>query len=296
MADAHSCIQLRDDVEAYIHNHFLAVTQEEEYRQLDKDILIKFLNSENLHIDSEFQVFQAAMKWVTHDTTARRRFVFEVLAPIRFPIISQQQLEKYIEECDDLSLKIALRKLAQDYKKDRKVPIEVKLGRLKPYLLQPRKCARKNIYVIGGYSRESGGRWSDSQSLTSVEYFNSFSQEWKKGPNMRRSRSSHGVAVLNGCIYVIGGESDSLIYDSMECFDPAINKWTFEASMVVSRCGLGVCSLNGYIYAIGGWVGSEIGNSIERYDPQQRHWNVVDKMPVSMLRFAMGITTHEGQF
>ena len=34
----------------------------------------------------------------------------------------------------------------------------------------------KNIYVLGGYSRHLGGRWSDSQSLNSVECYNSFTQ------------------------------------------------------------------------------------------------------------------------
>ena len=34
----------------------------------------------------------------------------------------------------------------------------------------------KNIYVLGGYSRLPGGRWSDSQSLNSVECYNSFTQ------------------------------------------------------------------------------------------------------------------------
>ena len=43
--------------------------------------------------------------------------------------------------------------------------------------------------------------------------------------SLRLARSGHGVTVMDGCIYVAGGESDSMIYDSVESFDPAENKW-----------------------------------------------------------------------
>ncbi len=286
-------MDLREAAKLYIYDHFLSVTQEDEFTYLPKDVLVKFLHSENLHVKNEFDVFQAAMNWILKDTTVRRKLVFEVMAPVRFPIISQKLLEKYIEDCNDLSLKIALRKLVQDFRRDKKIPLEVKFGRIKPYLLQPRQCARKNIYVIGGYTREKGGRWSDSQSLNKVEYFNSFNQMWKEAPSMRQARSSHGVAVLNGNIYIIGGESDSLIYDNMECFDPSTKKWSYAPSMTVARCGLGVCVIEDCIYAVGGWVGSQIGDTVEKFDPLLGHWVVVGKVPT--LRFAMGITAHNSE-
>jgi actin-binding protein IPP len=103
------------------------------------------------------------MQWMLADVSQRRKLVFEVLAPIRFPLISQKQLETYIESCPDISLKVALRSLVQDFRYDRRLPYELKTGRLKPYLFQPRRSARKNVYIIGGYTRDPGGRWSDSQ-------------------------------------------------------------------------------------------------------------------------------------
>ncbi len=54
-----------------------------------------------------------------------------------------------------------------------KVTKEVSLFNNITFYLQ---AAMKNIYVLGGYSRHPGGRWSDSQSLSSVECFNSFTQ------------------------------------------------------------------------------------------------------------------------
>ena len=280
--------------ETYIHNHFLNVIQEEEYFDLLPEVLIRLLASENLHIDNEFQIFMAAMKWILHDPPKRRKFVFDVLDTVRFPIISQKQLDKYVSDLDDLSLKIALRKLLQDFHSVHRLPYEVRVSKTKPCHLQPRRCARKSLYVIGGYSRDHGGRWSDSKSLNIVERFDTFFQQWRPIAPLKHARSGHGVSVLNGLIYVIGGESDSLIYDTAECLDPATNKWSMIPSMTTPRCGLSVCVVDDAIYAIGGWVGSEIGNTVERYDPHLNHWSQVDK--VSTLRFAMGIAEQQGGY
>jgi actin-binding protein IPP len=257
-------------------------------------VLIHFLQSEHLRIENEFQVFQAALNWVLHELPKRRRYVFEILGPVRIPLISQKDIDRYIEQCQDLSLKIVLLKIVQDYKHNRRLATQLKLSKMKPFMLQPRKSARKSIFVIGGYSRDEGGRWSDSQSLGVVECFNTFSQQWKSITSLHHPRSGHGVAVLNGLVYVIGGESDSLIFDSAECFDPSNGMWTSTACMTVPRCGLGVCTIHNSIYAVGGWIGSEIGDTIERFDPALDQWMTVDK--INTLRFAMGVLEYEGDF
>ena len=279
--------------ESYIHNHFLQVIQEDEYADLPKNMLVSILQSELLRVENEFQVFTAAMQWILHEPIKRRKFIFDVMTSIRFPIIPHRQLDRYCEELSDLSLKIALKKMVQDFRSDRKLPHELKVGRLKPHMLQPRKCARKKIYMVGGYSRPKGGRWSDSQSLTSVECFDSFHQIWKVLPELHHPRSGHGVAVLGNMIYVIGGESDSLIYDNVECYDPSQNTWTEVACMTVARCGLGVCTVGESIYALGGWIGSEIGDTIEKYDLEQNKWCIYGK--ILNLRFAMSVIEHKGK-
>ncbi|ELU11985.1 hypothetical protein CAPTEDRAFT_144257 [Capitella teleta] len=291
-AEKHACDQLKSAAQHFIENNFSKVSQEEEFCSLSKDLLVSFLHSESLVVENEYQVFTAAMQWMLSDASQRRKHVFEVLAAIRFPLISQRQLETYIESCSDLSLKVALRKLTQDFRFDRRLPYELKTGRLKPYLFQPRKSARKNVYVIGGYTRDQGGRWSDSQSLCTVECFNTFHEQWRCIPPLRHSRSGHGVVQLHGLIYVIGGESDSLIFDNMECLDPTTNKWTMLPSMMLPRCGLGACVFEDSILVFGGWVGSEIGDTIEKYDPGLNVWSELGQMET--VRYAMNVLEHQG--
>ena len=233
------------------------------------------------------------MDWILHNPPARRQYLFEVLGPVRFPIIPQTALSRYIDQCPDLSLRIALHKHTQDFHGMRRLSYELNLRRHTPCLLQPRRRSRKSLMVTGGYSRDPGGRWGDSNTLSTVECFDTFTQQWRSLASLRHPRSGHGVAVLHGNVYVVGGESDALILDTCEVFTPSTGKWSLIPSMTLPRCGLGVCAVEGCLYALGGWVGTEIGDTVERYDPAVGHWQQVDK--VSRLTFAMGLVAYQGQ-
>lgn len=268
------------------------MTQSEEFKQIPVDVLIRFLHSEALFTDCEYQVFASAMKWLCEDIVERRQHIYDVLAPIRLPLIPQRLLTKYVESCSDLSVKVVLQTLLLDLSRD----CHSKLRTMKPLYYQPRKYARKTVYVIGGYTREDGGRWSDSQCLNTVESFNTFTKQWKPAPRLNFARSGHASAVLDGSVYVIGGEFDSMIYDSVERLDLVENRWSHAPSLTVPRSGLAVCTVNDRIYAFGGWIGAEIGRTIEYFDSQEKRWMVIGKGSSHSQRYAMGVVELQGNF
>jgi len=55
-ADTHSCEGLKLHSQAHIYRNFPQVVEEEEFLDTPKDILIHFLESEKLKVDSEYQV------------------------------------------------------------------------------------------------------------------------------------------------------------------------------------------------------------------------------------------------
>ncbi|MGH0170427.1 UNVERIFIED_CONTAM: hypothetical protein FKN15_001190 [Acipenser sinensis] len=248
--------------------------------------LVKILRSEELRIEDEYQVFIAAMNWVLKDVPRRKKHVVEVLDPVRFPLLSPQRLFKYIEGVSDFSLRVALQTLLKEYTEVSKSPKENKMfSVLQPAKIRPRRKARKYLYAIGGYTRLQGGRWSDSRALSCVERFDSFSQYWTTVSSLHQARSGLGVAVLEGMIYVIGGEKDSMIFDCAERYDPVTKQWAAVASLNFPRCGVAVCSCHGALYALGGWIGSEIGKTMERYDPTDNKWEIVGSMAVPRYYF-----------
>lgn len=211
--------------------------------------------------------------------------MFEILNHVRLPLIPSKLLEKSINECCDISLKVALRSIQKD--------LLSKRGSLVPLYVQPRICARKKIYVIGGSKRELISSWTRSEcTFESVECFDTYRKVWQRVCPMEIGRILPGIAVLNGRIYVVGGEQESQILANGEVYDPQEDMWTCMASMVIPRCEFGLCAHEGYLYAFGGWVGEDIGGSIERYDPIADEWRLESNMPEA--RFSMGVVEHHG--
>ena len=63
----------------YVFTNFVQVSLEEEFLDVPKEIIVKILSSEDLRVDTEYQVFLASMAWLDHDVGGRRRYVFDVL-------------------------------------------------------------------------------------------------------------------------------------------------------------------------------------------------------------------------
>lgn len=95
-ADAHNFTELMHSARCHIQLYFPQVSKEDELYELPKDYVIKFLGSEELVVDSEYQVFQAAIRWIMHDIVERRRYVFEVLRNVRLPLLSLREYCKII--------------------------------------------------------------------------------------------------------------------------------------------------------------------------------------------------------
>lgn len=86
-AELHNCKKLKTVALQYIQSYFPQISDEDEIYDLPKDQMVKFLSSEHLQVDSEFQVFQTAIRWIMHDILDRRRFVFEILKHVRLSLL-----------------------------------------------------------------------------------------------------------------------------------------------------------------------------------------------------------------
>ena len=70
-AEGHNIEGLRDIALNFIHDNFYLVSGEEEFLEVNKELLCEFISSEYLRVDSEYQVFCATMSWVNYDITNR---------------------------------------------------------------------------------------------------------------------------------------------------------------------------------------------------------------------------------
>ncbi|XP_017485148.1 PREDICTED: kelch-like protein 5 isoform X2 [Rhagoletis zephyria] len=119
------------------------------------------------------------------------------------------------------------------------------------------------IFVIGGHN---------GNDLKTVECYDPFSNTWTKCGHMNEINYSPGVAVHNGCIYVLGGTSDK---KTLECYDPQSNKWTKMCSLNMGRPYIGCVFVSDQLWAVGGWN----SNSVSVYYAKTDEW--LEKKPIS---------------
>ena len=156
--------------------------------------------------------------------------------------------------------------------------------------------------LVLGYARSSfmymvGGTNEYGNTIDSVEKYDPTLDEWTAVAVMSTKRYGHDVAVLDGMLYVIGGQTKhDNCYNhlaSVEKYDPARDTWTAVASMGTKRYGLGVAVLDGMLYAVGGF--DEHDNkfaSVEKYNPATNTWLAVAAMGTK--RFNLGVAVLDG--
>lgn len=72
-AVSHNSPQTIAMADRFIQKNFIEITAtSSEFVELDHQSLLEVLSWDGLHVDSEEQIFEAAMKWLEHDLPNRR--------------------------------------------------------------------------------------------------------------------------------------------------------------------------------------------------------------------------------
>merc|ERR1712080_349584 len=113
--------------------------------------------------------------------------------------------------------------------------------------------------VVGGKVYVVGGEDDLKYAMDSVHMYDPSLDTWTTDiPSMLCGRSEHGVAVLNDCIYAVGGCNTDQSLDTAEVLDlkEETPQWRNIANMNSAREGVAVAAWNGKIYAMGGRIPS----------------------------------------
>jgi len=123
---------------------------------------------------------------------------------------------------------------------------------------------------------------------------------WVSKTPMQVARGGLGVAVVNGKIYAIGGDTLSGFWTysmgfsgtptggvvgTNEEYDPATDTWAFKKPMLTPRTGFAIAVFKDKIYCIGGatshdiYTGAEVTGINEVYDPETDTWENKTSMP-----------------
>jgi N-acetylneuraminic acid mutarotase len=108
---------------------------------------------------------------------------------------------------------------------------------------------------------------------------------WITKAAMPEAVVGHGVAAVDGKIYVIGGSNYAVwVVNSTFQYDPVANSWVTKSSMPTPRSNFGIAVYAGKIFCIGGDVGADQPlptNITEVYDPATDSWETRTSMPTA---------------
>jgi hypothetical protein len=135
--------------------------------------------------------------------------------------------------------------------------------------------------------------------LLPAKFTDASENSWATKASMHVARSDLGVAVVNGKIYAIGGNTESgympnsegndykalgWIAAANEEYNPETDTWTLKTSMPTPRCNFAISTFENKIYCIGGiinWASGLISytGANEVYDPAVDKWETKTPMP-----------------
>ena len=258
-ADAHSCSELFALADSYAQEHYQQVVQSQEFLELDGRDLAGLIQSEELNVRNEEQVFESVMQWVNFNSESRKKELPDILKYVRLPLLERNYLVSKVgteslirqnEECRDLLDKV------KDYLL---LPDNNTAATLESHLTKPRMPSKRRevLFAVGG--------WCNGDAINTVECYSVQDNAWKSVAPMSKRRCGVGVAVLGDTLYAIGGHDGTNYLSSVECYNTRTDQWSGSVvPMSCCRTSVGVAVLNGYIYAIGGQNGVSCLNLVER--------------------------------
>jgi len=106
----------------------------------------------------------------------------------------------------------------------------------------------KRFFAVGGRVVRGGGM----TNLDVVEMYDVEGDVWSVRSPMPTARSGIAAAVVDGKLYVFGGESAVKTFSEVEAYDPESDTWQRVAELPTPRHGLGVAAVGNKIYTVAG--------------------------------------------
>lgn len=125
------------------------------------------------------------------------------------------------------------------------------------------------LYIIGGKD------WETGEHRDHTWRYDPGSAKWTERAMMNVARCRHTADVLNGCIYVTGGEvHHGKVSDSCEKYDPIKDKWVEVEPIPRPRADHAACANGGNLYVSGGIsnLKHQCSNVFWMYDPVMNEW------------------------
>ncbi|XP_031755222.1 actin-binding protein IPP isoform X2 [Xenopus tropicalis] len=259
LAHIHNCRSLLEAAIQYISCHFISLTKEQDFLQLDLEELSPILSSDKLMVSSELDVYHLALRWWQFNCCSYTSIPEKLTKTIRFHLMSPQELEEVEEEFH--------KELCSS---QHQFSLQLRQGMFEDRIICMDVMDREDNLPKEDYLLES---------------YDPVSEVWGKLPFPKYLTDSRFLAE-GRYLYISGGRNeDETLTDTLYVFDSVMNEWSQLPSMSIPRVNHGFVAYAQRLYALGGWDGREIIDSAEYYSVPEKCWKGLSNLPLRIQNF-----------
>ncbi|XP_077473842.1 kelch-like protein 9 [Stigmatopora argus] len=276
---------VQKNVSEFVGHNLSTLVECDRYLQLSEKTIVGTLSSNSLRGFSEMELYQIAKGWLAHDGAKRRHSIYALMRHIRFPLMNPSELIQISQEEDnqDEEGKSLMRSETSCVNLLLEASNYQMMPYMQPVLQSERTQIRSNtthIVTLGGVMRQ--------QLVVSRELrmYDDKTGHWRALKPMEVPCYQHGVALLGGFLFIVGGQSTydtkgKTAIDSAYRYDPRFNDWLQIASLKETRTFFHLSALKGKLYAVGGRNAVGEIDSVECYNLKTNEWTFVKSMAQS---------------
>ncbi|CAB1312914.1 unnamed protein product [Coregonus sp. 'balchen'] len=277
IADTYNLKETKQAAQKFMRENFIEFSEMEQFLKLTYEQINDFLSDDSLQLPSEITAFQMAMKWLDFNEK-RLKYAPDLLTNIRFGTISAMDLVNHVQ---------SVPRMMQDPECHRLL-VDAMNYHLLPYqqnILQSRRTkVRGGLRVM----LTVGGRPAlTEKSLSKEVLYRDDDSVWNRLTEMPAKSFNQCVAVLDGFLYVAGGEDQNDARNQAKhavsnfCrYDPRFNTWIHLTNMIQKRTHFSLNTFNGLLFAIGGRNSDGCQASMECYVPSSNQWQMKAPMEI----------------
>ena len=250
LAKLYNLPNLAEETFSRIERCFAMVIETNNFLELDYTLVAKVFDTSDLHTTSEREVYNAADKWLMHNTKERCQFSKKLLLKVRLPLLSDRTLKYLLNESSSFTNNHKCIATIKEvlYKKD-------DFCRNKSNVYQTHRYCNKNKFKIlfcGGNTID------DRKLLKTVKQIDELNfTDVKVLPSILEERLHPTAVCSKGEVYLFDGlgERTSKGYKramSVEKYSPSTDVWNRVADTYDDRTRSCACAFMDDIFVIGG--------------------------------------------
>lgn len=305
MAELYSLHRTLEKIRQFILENFEAVAMNSQFFKLSTSQLEVLLSSDNLHVSSEFKLFQLIIQWIIQSND-REQCVPALISNIRLPLLSGEELVEHVSrvplmqenrlcaqllsEAKDYHIVILKQPLMQNTR------TQVRNGRPSLVLCHgetidgynidthkhislkepPQSLYNPSVCVIDNFLYVCGGKYDNSEN-NEIATARCFRYDprfdvWVDLPSMNEARNDFALIASGHNLYAIAGQDENVVLCSMEKFSIEKNEWEECTNLRHAVYGHAAALCGDRVYVAGGHAFEGICSNVYSFSIAHGTW------------------------